>query len=196
MTLSATLLAGGRSRRMGVDKATVRIAGEPLWQRQPRVLSELRPVTLLVSAAVSAPSWCPPGTGIVFDRMPSRGSLSGVAAGLRGLQTSHLLVLAMDLPQMTAEHLRRLWELAKPGQGVIPLHGDYFEPLCAIYPLEASAAAAAALASHDVSLQSFAQVLLRESRAQVYVLTPEERPLYLNMNTPADLPPKSAAFGC
>jgi len=107
------------------------------------------------------------------------------------LQTSHLLVLAMDLPQMTAEHLRRLWDLARPGRGVIPLHGDYFEPLCAIYPAEAAVAAEAALNSEDVSLQSFAQELLRQSQAQVYDLAREEQPLYLNMNTPADLPSES-----
>ena len=190
MKLSAILLAGGRSRRMGVDKATVLIEGKPLWQRQLRVLSDLRPATLWVSAR-TVPPWCPPEIEAVMDNSPSCGPLSGVAAGLHRLQTSHLLVLAIDLPRMTAEHLGKLWGLARPGIGVIPLHGDHFEPLCAIYPAEAVVAAEKALKNHDASLQHFAQDLLRKSQAQFYDLPSGERPLYLNMNTPTDLPAKA-----
>jgi molybdenum cofactor guanylyltransferase len=186
MTLSAILLAGGRSRRMGLDKAAVVIAGEPLWQRQLRLLRELRPETFWVSARTTV-TWCPPEIEVVADRPPSRGPLSGVAAGLRRLQTSHLLVLAIDLPQITAEHLRKLWNLARPGIGVVPLHGDYLEPLCAFYPAEAAVAAEEALHSSDASLQHFAQTLLSRSQVQVYDLSSEERQLYLNMNTPSDL---------
>jgi molybdenum cofactor guanylyltransferase len=194
MPLSAILLAGGRSRRMGVDKSTLLIVGEPLWQRQLRLLNDLRPMALWVSARDVLP-WCPPGIEVVMDKTPSRGPLSGVAAALNHLQTSHLLVLAVDLPQMNTEHLRKLWGLSQPGTGVIPLNGGYFEPLCAIYPVEAAAVAEAALNSSDVSLQSFAQTLRRQSQAHIYDLTPEEQPLYFNMNTPSDLLPKSGAGG-
>jgi molybdopterin-guanine dinucleotide biosynthesis protein A len=187
MTLSAMLIAGGLSRRMGVDKATVLIAGEPLWQRQIQVLCELQPDRLWVSARAT-PAWCPPEIEVVTDSPPSCGPLSGLGAGLRRLQTSHLLVLAIDLPRMTSEHLLKLWGLAHPGVGVIPLHDDYFEPLCAIYPAEAVVAAEAALNGTDWSLQHFAQKLVSQSQARVYGLSDEERALYLNMNTPDDLP--------
>jgi molybdopterin-guanine dinucleotide biosynthesis protein A len=187
MTLSAILLAGGLSRRMGVDKATLHVSGEPLWKWQVGLLGNLRPDAVWISAR-TVPSWCPPGIEVVLDAQPSCGPLSGVVAGLRRLQTSHLLVLAIDLPQMTPEHLRKLWGLARPGSGVIPLHGDHFEPLCAIYSAEALVAAETALSSGDASLQHFAQNLVRKSQAQVYELASGERPLYLNMNTPSDLP--------
>jgi molybdopterin-guanine dinucleotide biosynthesis protein A len=186
MTLSAILLAGGRSRRMGADKSTLLIVGEPLWQRQLRLLNDLRPTALWVSARTTLP-WCPAEIEVVTDRLPSRGPLSGLVAALLRLQTSHLLVLAIDLPQMTTKHLRKLWGLASPGVGVIPLNSGYFEPLCAIYPVEAVAIAEAALTSSDVSLQSFAQTLRRQSQAHAYDLVPEEQPLYFNMNTPSDL---------
>jgi molybdenum cofactor guanylyltransferase len=194
MTLSAILMAGGLSRRMGADKATLLVAGKPLWQRQFQVLSGMRPVALWVSARDTLP-WCPAGVEVVVDKTPSRGPLSGVAAALGRLQTSHLLVLAIDLPEMTTEHLRKLWGLSQPGTGVIPLNGGYFEPLCAIYPVEVTAVAEVALNSSDVSLQSFAQTLRRQSQTHIYNLTPEEQPLYLNMNTPSDLLPKSGAGG-
>jgi molybdopterin-guanine dinucleotide biosynthesis protein A len=97
-----------------------------------------------------------------------------------------LLVLAVDLPQMTTEHLRQLWGLSRPGTGVIPLNGGYFEPLCAIYPAEAAVVAEARLNSPDASLQAFAATLRHLSRVRAYDPTPEEKPLYLNMNTPSD----------
>ena len=194
MKLSAVLLAGGLSRRMGADKATLLVEGKPLWQRQLQVLSAMRPVSLWVSARGVLP-WCPTGIEVVVDKTPSRGPLSGVAAALSHLQTSHLLVLAVDLPQMTTEHLRKLWGLASPGMGVIPANGGYFEPLCAIYPVEAVTAVEAALNSSDVSLQSFAQTLRLRAQAHACDLTPEEKPLYLNLNTPVDLLPKSGPGG-
>jgi molybdopterin-guanine dinucleotide biosynthesis protein A len=186
MTLTALLLAGGQSRRMGSDKATLLIAGEPLWARQFRTLRELQPEALWLSARVP-PAWRPPEIEIVPDEPPSRGPLSGIAAALRRLRTSHLLVLAIDLPRMTAEHLRQLRALARPGCGVIPRRGDLFEPLCALYPAEAAVAAQTALSGEDVSLQHFAKVLLRQDQLQIHTLSAAEEPLYRNVNTPADL---------
>jgi molybdopterin-guanine dinucleotide biosynthesis protein A len=187
MTLTAVLFTGGSSRRMGEDKAGLLFAGDPLWSRQLRLLRELRPDALWISAR-SRPAWCPPDIKVVLDAPPSRGPLSGLSAALSRLQTTHLLALAVDLPQMTAEHLRKLWSLAKPGCGVLPLAGEFFEPLCAIYPAAAASAAKAALASDDVSLQSLAQTLVRKNRAQVHPLSEADRLVYLNVNTPGDLP--------
>jgi molybdopterin-guanine dinucleotide biosynthesis protein A len=171
---------------MGSDKATLLFAGEPLWARQFCILRELRPEALWVSARVP-PAWRPPEIKFVPDEPPSRGPLSGITAALRRLPTSHLLVLAIDLPQMTSEHLRKLCALARPGCGVIPRHGNLFEPLCALYPAEAAAIAQTALAGNDVSLQHFAKILLENNQLQIHPLLAAEEPLYRNVNTPADL---------
>jgi molybdopterin-guanine dinucleotide biosynthesis protein A len=186
-TVSAILLAGGRSRRMGVDKATVQIEGEPLWQRQIGILRGM-PVESVRLSVNSVPAWRPVEVEVIADTSPSRGPLSGVAAGLGRLKTSHLLVLAIDLPRMTAEHLRKLWRMARPGVGVIPQNGEYFEPLCAIYPVEALALAEQMLNAGDASLQTLARKLVDCSQARIHRLREPEAALYLNMNTPADVP--------
>lgn len=188
MTLTAMLIAGGHSRRMGRDKATMTVDGELLWQRQLRLLRDLSPAVLWVSARTSL-SWCPAEVEVVMDQPSSRGPLSGLAARLSRLQTSHLLVLAIDLPRVSKEHLRKVWALARPGSGVIPRNDDYIEPLCAVYPAEAASIAQKALKSRDASLQHFARTLLGQSRAQVYTLTQAERSLYLNLNSPSDFYP-------
>src|SRR5690349_1598792 len=99
MNISAVLLAGGESRRMGKDKATILFRGKPLWQIQLELLRKLNPSKILVSARTD-PSWRPGDVQFVADVPPSRGPLSGLAASLAGLRTTHLLALAIDMPFM------------------------------------------------------------------------------------------------
>src|SRR5712691_10782146 len=58
MKLSAVLLAGGESRRMGKDKATALFQGKPLWQIQIDLLRKLEPAEIFVSARTDQ-SWRP-----------------------------------------------------------------------------------------------------------------------------------------
>ena len=181
MTLTAMLMVGGQSRRMGTDKATLMIGGQRLWQRQLGLLRELAPDTLWISAR-SRPDWCPEGIEVIVDEPPSRGPLSGIAAALARLQTSHLLVLAIDMPQMTATHIQKLWSCAEPSRGVMPVNEDWFEPLCAIYPAEASEPAGYSLAQGELSLQNLAQNLGFGNRIKRYEILESEKSLYLNLN--------------
>lgn len=192
-TLSAMLLVGGYSRRMGMDKATIPINGKPLWKRQLELLKKLRPAALWLSARIRSP-WFPPDIETVFDQPPSRGPLSGIAVGLNYTETSHLLVLAVDLPQVTASHLAKLWALAGAGVGVIPSRDNDLEPLCAIYPVEATALAFRALQNGDASVQNFGHQLLEYQLIKTHPLSPGEKPLYLNMNEPSDIPQRFSSF--
>ncbi|HVV70536.1 MAG TPA: molybdenum cofactor guanylyltransferase [Verrucomicrobiae bacterium] len=185
MTFTAMLMAGGLSRRMGSDKASLEVGGEALWARQVRVLRELTPAAVWVSARAT-PAWCPRDLEVVLDERPSRGPLSGLTAALTRLRTTHLLVLAIDLPGISSGHLRKLQQLASPGRGVLPLNQDYYEPLCAVYPTEAVSAAQTALRHGELSLQNLAQALVRDSLALAYKLEPPEREYYQNLNHRSD----------
>jgi molybdopterin-guanine dinucleotide biosynthesis protein A len=186
MALTALLLTGGLSSRMARDKATLVVEGQPLWAWQLALLRELQPERIWVSAR-TVPSWAPADVQVVLDLPPSRGPLSGIVAALDRLPSSHLLTLAVDLPRMTSEHLRKLTALTRPGCGVIPRNQNHLEPLVAIYPKEAASTARGALESDDVSLQRFARGLLTQQLLTEYPLAAEEMALYLNANRPADL---------
>src|SRR5215472_10397984 len=99
-TLTAVLFVGGESRRMGTDKATLILNGEPLWSRQFRVLRDLHPKKVMISAR-KKPDWCPGDADLALDEPPSRGPLSGLAVSLEKIRTTHLLILAVDMPKMT-----------------------------------------------------------------------------------------------
>jgi molybdenum cofactor guanylyltransferase len=186
MSLTAVLFAGGESRRMGTDKATLMIHGELLWKRQLDLLRLLQPNTMLLSARFR-PAWCPPEVEVVPDEPPSQGPLSGLVAALARSRTTHLLTLAIDLPEMTAEHLQRLWQLALPDISVIPQRERRYEPLAAIYAGNTQSTATQLLASGRLSLQSLAEELVQTKAARVYRVSESECLLYRNVNSPADL---------
>src|SRR5712692_10588972 len=136
MKISAVLLAGGESRRMGKDKAALLFRGKPLWQIQLELLRKLEPMEILVSAR-SDPPWRPPHMQFAADDPPSRGPLSGLTASLAGMRGTHLLVLAIDMLFMSEKYLRSLCDQIEPSRGLLPIIGDRAEPLAAIYPVDA-----------------------------------------------------------
>jgi molybdopterin-guanine dinucleotide biosynthesis protein A len=171
---------------MGRDKATLTVDGAPLWSNQLALLRELEPDAICVSAR-ETPSWLPQDVAVVLDAVPSRGPLSGIAEALHRMQSSHLLVLAVDLPRMTSGHLRKLASRTEPGCGIIAKSLHHFEPLSAIYPKEAASIAQNTLADSDVSMLSFARKLLQQGLLKPYDLASDELGLYLNFNAPGDL---------
>ena len=185
MTLAAVLLAGGDSRRMGRDKATLELEGMPLWQRQVGLLHSLSPSALFISAR-HAPAWLPAQARFIADPVPTRGPLGGIAVTLAAMHATHLLALAVDMPAMTEAHLAMLWSAASPGCGVLPWLGDHTESLPAIYPVEAASFAAGRLACSDASLQAFNRALIAASLMKMQTIPARDARLYENCNSPAD----------
>jgi len=186
MKLSAVLLAGGESRRMGKDKATLRFRGKPLWEIQLTLLRQLNPLEIIISAQTD-PRWRPNDTRFVADDAPSRGPLSGLAASLAQMRGTHLLALAIDMPFMKARYLRSLCERTEPGCGVIPRINNRAEPLAAIYPAEARADFAMALSGADFSLQELTRRLAEAARLRVVPVDESDIELFRNLNDPDTL---------
>jgi molybdopterin-guanine dinucleotide biosynthesis protein A len=186
MSISAVLLAGGESRRMGRDKATAQWRGRPLWEWQLEKLRALEPEKVLLSARSDLP-WRPADVELVVDLPPSRGPLSGLAAALASVETDHLLALAVDLPFMTIEHLRYLCGLATNGIGVVPIIDGDAEPLAAIYPRRARTMFMEALRSDDYSLQPIVRKLIDQDMLLELPLLGPTRDFYKNINEPVDL---------
>jgi molybdopterin-guanine dinucleotide biosynthesis protein A len=186
MNLSAVLLAGGESRRMGEDKAALLFHGTPLWQVQLNCLRKLQPAELLLSARTD-PHWRPGDIRFVADATPSRGPLSGLAAALEQIGTSHLVALAIDMPFMTHTYLQTLCHRMAPGCGVMPMIADSAEPLAAIYPAEADVDLARVLQGNDFSLQELTSRLVAAGKLRVVAVPATEQNLFRNLNRAADL---------
>jgi molybdenum cofactor guanylyltransferase len=186
MKISGVLLAGGESRRMGKDKATLLFRGQPLWQIQLALLRSLDLEELFISARTD-PLWRPPDMQFVADEPPSRGPLSGLAISLAGMRGTHLLALAVDMPFMSEIFLRSLCNQIESGRGVLPMIGDRAEPLTAIYPADAHADLVEALSGTEFSLQGLTKKLVKEGKLRALNIAKEEEMLFRSLNDPADL---------
>ena len=130
--LAAVLLAGGKSRRMGCDKALLRLGGRPFALLLAERLQELTDQVLLSANEPSAYSFL--GLPAVTDLYPGCGPMAGVHAALRHTARSMMLVLACDLPGATSRLLRSLIGCAAGFDAVVPVTSDgLLHPVCSLY---------------------------------------------------------------
>lgn len=129
--LSAFVLAGGRSSRMGRDKAFLELGGRTLLDRALEACRPLCPTVAIVGPEEKFAAY----GATVQDIYPDRGPLAGIHAALSHSATSHNLVLGVDLPFVTTAFLRYLVEQAwASGADVtVPRAGGGFHPVGAVY---------------------------------------------------------------
>ena len=139
-------------------------------------------------SARSEIQWRPPDAELIVDPPPSRGPISGLAAALVAIETDHLLVLAVDMPFMTTEHLRSLCDLVASGVGVIPMIDEKAEPLSAIYPREARDVFVEAMEGENFSLQPIVSKLITFKLLRAVPVSGLTRDLYKSINEPRDVP--------
>ncbi len=113
--------------------------------------------------------------------------MAGVNACLSVLQSDLLVVLAVDLPQMTAHFLSTMLTRCSASCGLVARHGDFFEPLAAIYPKEMSSLAADFLEQGRHAMQDLVREAMNDGLLQAYALEEDEIPLFRNLNSQNDL---------
>jgi molybdopterin-guanine dinucleotide biosynthesis protein A len=128
-------LAGGRSQRMGRDKALLSWGGKTLLGHG---LLRLREATGRAAAVLCGPEprYQDQGAPVFPDVVPEAGALGGILTGLERLpaDAGFGLFLAVDIPLVPAALLRRLVERARVGvDAVVVLSPSGPEPLCAVY---------------------------------------------------------------
>ena len=192
----AVLIAGGKSRRMGVlgDKALLEWEGRPLWKHQLATLEGLKPEQLLV-AAPERPAWLPDSAGWVKDEIgpigpigPMGGLLAALAAAGQGM----VAALAVDLPAMTSEYLASLLAGCRSSRGIVPRSSSGYEPLAAFYPSNAADSAREWLANGRRDCQGWIAQLLQRELVTAQEIAPADLPLFRNLNTPEDVAGKGS----
>lgn len=186
MSVSAAIMAGGRSRRMGRDKAWLDLGdGRPIVQRVVDVLREVADEVIVVA---NDPAYGRLGLRVVADRFPSGGALGGIATGVGAAAHHTVLVAACDMPFLSAAVWRLLLDRAEGADAVVPRVGGEYETMHALYTKACLAPMERALAAGRMRVISFfGDVRLRDLNEDVLRGVDPELRSFTNLNTPEEL---------
>jgi len=173
----AYILAGGRSRRFGSDKARALVDGAPLITALARAIAPLVASVTVVAAREEA--YADLGLRTIADDVPGRGPLGGLVRAFRDAEPGWLLLLACDWLGAREHWIGRLMKERRPDCDVVAFEGEWYEPLMALYHTRIESDARRQLSGDDASLQT----LLAGVRT-VGVPLPEDWSHATNLNEP------------
>jgi molybdopterin-guanine dinucleotide biosynthesis protein A len=179
------VLAGGKSTRMGSDKAFLEFGDETLLSRALQQVSAVAQEVKIVGQAEKLG-----GFGVtVEDLYPERGPLGGIHGALTSTSTELNLMLAVDMPFVEATFLEYLIAQARESGAVVtvPHAGGGFQPLCAIYRREFAAVAEESLREGRNKINPlFERVATRVIEESELVRAGFSAEMFRNLNTPQD----------
>lgn len=180
------LLAGGRSLRMGADKALLDCGGRTLVERAVAVMRSACPCFAIVGDPARFSKY---GTAIE-DLYPGCGPLAGIHAGLVQSSADLNLVLAIDMPFVTGTLLAFLLAVAEETTAMVtvPRTARGFQPLCAVYRRGFLPAAESALRAGKYKVDAlFTEVPVRIIEENEVTAAGFSEQSFFNVNTPEDL---------
>lgn len=129
--IGVIILAGGKSKRFGSDKALSNFQGKPLIQTIIQVAEKITDDIIIITNTLEKMDFIsyPKFT----DLIPGTGSLGGLYSGLHYSEKYRNIVLACDMPFISTECIRFLIDNSDGNDITVPFHQNKFEPLCAIY---------------------------------------------------------------
>ncbi|HEY6541030.1 MAG TPA: molybdenum cofactor guanylyltransferase [Ktedonobacteraceae bacterium] len=132
------ILAGGRSQRMGTNKALLPLPGQPSKTFLSRLTSTLAPLCAEVLVVARDPAQFAgvalPATRLIFDEKPGGGPLMGLYSGLNAMQSPSALVVAVDMPFVQPALLAFLLAHYQENTLLVPVVEGVPQVLLAIYP--------------------------------------------------------------
>ncbi|MBF2026924.1 MAG: molybdenum cofactor guanylyltransferase [Oscillatoriales cyanobacterium C42_A2020_001] len=197
-SLSAIVLAGGQSSRMGQDKAHILIQGIPLLRRTCEVALQCSSQVFVVTSRVEGyRSLLPDRCQLIQERFVSNessphGPLVGFSQGLLLVQTVWVLLLACDLPYLQADILQRWMAQIDDKEEVsawLPQTEHGWEPLCGFYQTACLQSLLLFIQQGGRSFQSWlaGEVVRAIAFSSDPVQQQQERRMLFNCNTPEDL---------
>ena len=184
--LTIAVQAGGRSSRMGSDKALLPLGGRPLIEHVLRRVEGLGDEVLITTNRPKDYAFL--GQRMVEDRRPGAGALHGLLTALEAARGERVLLMGCDMPFVSRSLLEHMLAIATDAEVVIPRRGGKFQPLHAIYSKTCAGPVNQALEAGEKRMISFF------SRIQTWIVEQEtldeydpEGLSFFNANTPEEL---------
>ncbi|MDN5293175.1 MAG: molybdenum cofactor guanylyltransferase [Eubacteriales bacterium] len=188
MQISGVILAGGKSRRMQVNKAFLAEASRPLIEiireKVAAVAAEVIIVTNDPTAYLEVAA-----DQIVTDLIPRRGPLGGIHAGVEAASFSAIFVTACDMPFITPSLINLLCQKMEEteAEAVVPFWQEKWQPLCALYHKSCLPAVERCLKEARLKVTSFYPSIRVQPLTEDEIATVgDPQRLFFNVNRPED----------
>ena len=184
ISVTGIILAGGKSRRFGENKALSIFRGERLIERLIRSVREITDELLIVTNTPDDFAFL--DLPMVGDLIPDCGSLGGIYTGLKTMQTRYGLCIACDMPFVQPAFIRYMVEFTNDSYDVIVPRSDHaFDLMCAVYGTACVTPIEEKLSSGDLKITRF------YDQVRVKTITAEDTDLFtprmlFNVNTQTD----------
>jgi molybdopterin-guanine dinucleotide biosynthesis protein A len=184
-SVTAFVLAGGKSRRMGSDKALLELAGRPLIEHMLKLAGSVCPQVRVVGDPEKFSRLAP----VIRDLHSGQGPLAGIHAALIHSETNLNLILGVDLPFLEAEFLSYLISQSRTSGSLVtvPVADGFVQTLCAVYRKEFAEFAGRALRAGQNKVDAiFPQTSVRQLLEQELAKAGFGPRMFRNVNTPED----------
>jgi len=185
MSVTGIILAGGKSARLGRDKAMLPINGNSFIGH---IADQLRLIADEIIVVSNQPEkYALPNTREVQDIFPGKGPLAGIHAGLTAASNEYSFVMACDMPSFHPRAVAFLFSQSTGYDVTVPQIGQYLEPLFAVYHKNALPLITDALSQGIYKVTDF------YPKAKINYVTEEHflrecsfEECFFNVNTPDD----------
>ncbi len=177
--VTAIVLAGGKSSRMGDDKSLLPVKGKPLIQH---IISQLSGYfTEIIIGANNAELYSDTKLRVIPDELPNQGPLMGIYSCLKASSTEINFVTACDIPQININLIQQMLDLVANCQIVMPVsNSNRYEPLFAVYKKSVAASIAELLGKGNRKVTDLLRV------TDVKFVDFSNQQWYSNLNTKDD----------
>ena len=184
-SVSGFVLAGGKSSRMGQDKASMQFGGRTLLTHALQLVMSAAGSAQIVGSAAKLAAFGP----VIEDMYPGQGPLAGIHAALAGTRAELNLIVAVDMPFLEPELLSYLVAQARRTTAlvVVPAAGGGLQPLCAVYRQALAGIAERSLRAGENKIDKlFSQVETRVIELEDLERNGFTEGMFRNLNTAQD----------
>ncbi len=190
LPITAAILAGGRSMRLGIDKTLLSVDGEPLVLRVAEKVAEVCEHVAIVTdrPEALAEAGLPASIPVLQDEVAFQGPLGALAMALQSAEDDWVLAIGADVPDLHPEVVRLLWDARRDAQVVMPVGEKGPEPLLALYKRDCLPAVTRSLESGRRRVVAFLpHVRVNEVSLDRLRSVDSDLASLFNVNTPEDL---------
>jgi molybdopterin-guanine dinucleotide biosynthesis protein A len=181
--LTGIVLAGGKSRRLGMNKALLVLKGKKLID-YPLQLLEKCCSHVIISSNQPLPLTYPAFPDVIPENSP----MSGIYSCLLQSKTPYNVILSCDMPFLNEDLIQYLTGRIERNKIIVPVHhNDLMEPLCAIYPTHSAKSLLDSIQKKQFTMHDY----IHSQPHRLVVISDKMKfwsdNLFANINTPGDL---------